>query len=331
MDFEDFENDFLAYTIMENDMVEFKRLLPTIMPHYLYYFACCEFGRLEMLQMLPPHYTELSTNDQNLLHYACQFGHHDIVCFLLQVEPQLCFHADSNGDYPFNCACESGNFTIAKELLVRYPDLLNIPLSEPNSIGSCLNSLLLHPIDQTGLDIVSHIVTTKPEYVNIPRYQQYPIFQLFCIDHTFHFRLQLLKLFLDHNCLLTRKDGNGKSVLHYAIKLNNALITCELIKKGLDINEQDFDGNTPLHDYYYAVANQHFIEREFAFIEATINWNSVNKNGDTIHFLKNRAISMNCSIGRKRRNDDMDTSNKTFKDYFYSILSNVSFVFAIKL
>eukprot|EP00835_Amoeboradix_gromovi_P004477 NODE_350_length_10400_cov_0.385205.p4 type:complete len:315 gc:universal NODE_350_length_10400_cov_0.385205:400-1344(+) len=299
MDPLDFENDFIGQSIIDNDMQQYQRMLPTIVPHEMYYFVCCELGRLEMLKMLPLNFIVLDENNRNMLHYACQFGHIQIVQYLMENEPDLVQSSDNYGDYPFHIACEFGSFAITKFLLMKYPQLLFIDHSDANS-GSCLNSILLHRINDESFEIITHMVTNRPDLMQIPRFKQYPIFQLFSIEQSFHFLNKCLTLFLNFNCDLTVKDASGKNILHYALKLNNAELTGEFLKRDVSINEQDADGNSPLHDYYYAAANQSFVERYFSYIPCAINWSLVNKSGDSVEKLKNRAVSISFEPGRKR-------------------------------
>ena len=309
MDFDQFdENDFIGGCILDNDIEEFQRLLPNIMPHELYYFACCENGRFEMLQMLPSNYMLLDSNNRNLLHYACENGHEDIAYHLINVEPQLGTSSDNNGDYPFHLACEGDHIKIAMYLIDIFPQMLHME-PNPNS-GSCLNAVLLHPITEESLVLIKQIVSNNPVLLHVPRYTQYPLFQLFSIEQNWHLRNVCLQLFLEYNCPVGLKDDSNKNILSYVIKLNNAELTVAFINRGVNINEQDNHGNSPLHDYYHAATSSLYVERDFAYIPTVINWSLTNKNGESVEKLKNLAVSINHSLGTKRRRNYENLTNK---------------------
>lgn len=311
----EFEDDFIGMTIVDDDLEEFKRLLPSIIPHHLYYFSCCEHGRLEMLQLLPPQFLVLDDHSRNMLHYACEFGNDAIVSYLLQYEPMLATSQDNDGDLPFHLACANGHYPIVSFLLMNYPQVLHI---DPNQNGTCLNAILDNPLNKQSFEIIQHMISNRPALLHIPRYSQYPLFQLFCIDHhDFHYCHLCLQLFLKFNCNVNTLDLNNKNILHYVIKLNNPEIVSEFINRGVDINHQDVDGNSPIADYYKASTNLSFVERYFQYIPTPIHWQLTNKHGESVEFLKNRAVSMNHTPGRKRGlMEDENHINK--KMHFYS-------------
>jgi ankyrin repeat protein len=103
-----------------------------------------------------------------------------------------------------------------------------------------------------------------------------------------------VKILLNTNIDLNNKDNeNGFTILHQSIIQNNKELFIKLLEMNIEINLQDFFGNTPLHYI--------FIEKAYNFLDKLLNklkdnikleYNYTNYNGETpLHLLLEQNIN----------------------------------------
>ena len=135
--------------------------------------------------------------------------------------------------------------------------------------------------------------------------------------------IKLINIILDKNINLNNQEKEyGLAAIHQSIINNLSEITIKLIKKGADINIQDFYGNTPL---MYAV-NEKFIKQINIIINNNINYNLTNIHGETtLHLLlKNfvNYINYNKIIVLFIQNTNLDIQDNDGNTCLFLIIQN---------
>ena len=176
----------------------------------------CKTGNMRELNQWLSLGADLNQKDDNgyaPLHYACEYGHEDVVRKLLDRKAKV-------------------NLLTKATLLSRMACLvlgrLNDRLSEPEMVR-IIGTLKMaggdiNPTSEEAVPPVKAIITRG--------------------------NMQLLDFFMSLHVFIFVVDSDKRSMLHH-IALNpneNSMAIVELlVERGLDVNAQDCDGNTPLH------------------------------------------------------------------------------------
>lgn len=143
--------------------------------------------------------------------------------------------------------------------------------------------------------------------------------------------LDLVKIFLDHGAMTNLKDNIGRNSLFYMLKKQNDVreMCSELIKRGINVNDGDFNGYTPLMES----VNKNKGDIVEILLQAKADVNRVNdKDGNTaIHYaimnsnkeILNKLMSYNPDITIKNKSGEspLEIISKTQKSAeFVSIL-----------
>jgi hypothetical protein len=92
----------------------------------------------------------------------------------------------------------------------------------------------------------------------------------------------ILNLFLKYNANINLKDLNGNNILYYA-NVSLEMLLLEYVPLGLDVNNQNIEGSTPLHHFL----DNHRLSMDIliSFIKAGANFNLVDNNGISVYTL----------------------------------------------
>jgi ankyrin repeat protein len=92
----------------------------------------------------------------------------------------------------------------------------------------------------------------------------------------------LINLFLKYNANINLKDLNGNNILYYA-NVSLEMLLLEYVPLGLDVNNQNIEGSTPLHHFL----DNHRLSMDIliSFIKAGANFNLVDNNGISVYAL----------------------------------------------
>ena len=176
----------------------------------------CKTGNMRDLNQWLSLGTDLNQKDENgyaPLHYACEYGHEDVIRKLLNRKAKVNLLTKATLLSPMACL-----------VLGR----LNDRLSEPEMVR------IIGTLKMAGGDINP----TSEEAVP-------PVKAIVSQGN-----MELLDFFMSLHVHIFVVDSDKRSMLHH-IALNpneNSMAIVELlVERGLDVNAQDCDGNTPLH------------------------------------------------------------------------------------
>ena len=176
----------------------------------------CKTGNMRDLNQWLSLGTDLNQKDENgyaPLHYACEYGHEDVIRKLLNRKAKVNLLTKATLLSPMACL-----------VLGR----LNDRLSEPELVRT------IGVLRKAGGDINP----TSEEAVP-------PIKAVITRGN-----LELLDFFMSLHVHIFVEDSDKRSMLHHIAlnpNANSLAITEFLVEKGLEVNAQDSDGNTPLH------------------------------------------------------------------------------------
>ena len=176
----------------------------------------CKTGNIKELNQWLSLSTDLNKKDEDgyaPLHYACENGHQDVVQKLLENKAKVNLLTNATMLSPMAC------LVIGK---------LDNKLTEPEFIK------IIGTLRKAGGDINPTTEDAVP-----------PIKAVIARGN-----MELLDFFMSLHVHIFVEDSDKRSMLHHAA-LNpneNSLAIMEfLVERGLEINSQDSDGNTPLH------------------------------------------------------------------------------------
>ena len=229
-------------------------------------------GSLEIVKYMDTYGNIKAVNDSggNILHYAAQEGHADIVHYIINKYPELVKIKDEDGDTPFLCsgfsgsveltecfiaqdcdihdedsngctilhnACKKGKLTLVKHLVEKYPSLLTMKDNQRVS-----------PLHYAGLSgsvqLTEYLVACHCDVLDTNNMGK-TIVHYACEEG----KLTLVKhLVENYPALLTMRDNRGLQPLHTAsfsgsVELTEYLITCNC-----DVLDTDSDSRTILHN-----------------------------------------------------------------------------------
>ena len=176
----------------------------------------CKTGNMRELNQWLSLGVDLNQKDDNgyaPLHYACEYGHEDVIRKLLDRKAKVNLLTKATLMSPMACL-----------ILGR----LNDRLSEPELVRT------IGVLRKAGGDINP----TSEEAVP-------PIKAVITRGN-----LELLDFFMSLHVHIFVEDSDKRSMLHHIAlnpNANSLAITEFLVEKGLEVNAQDSDGNTPLH------------------------------------------------------------------------------------
>ena len=176
----------------------------------------CKTGNMRELNQWLSLGVDLNQKDENgyaPLHYACEYGHEDVIRKLLNRKAKVNLLTKATLLSPMACL-----------VLGR----LNDRLSEPELVRTI--SVLrkaggdINPTSEEAVPPIKAVITRG--------------------------NLELLDFFMSLHVHIFVEDSDKRSMLHHIAlnpNANSLAITEFLVERGLDVNAQDSDGNTPLH------------------------------------------------------------------------------------
>ncbi|CDW75543.1 serine threonine-protein phosphatase 6 regulatory ankyrin repeat subunit a-like [Stylonychia lemnae] len=200
-----------------------------------------------------------------LLHFACSCGNYDIFEFILsQVQnlAQLLFEYDNHTkETPLHWAVLKNNYRIVQQLIVEYQSIVGLNFDQDRADQSELH------INQSSIQRDSLKSILDLENNN----QHTPFFVAITKGY-----LDVAEILLENGLSsIDVKDMAGDTPLHWGVILGNIKTVEFLISKGINVDEQNYNQNTPL---MIACTHSHFGIVE-TLIRHNANVNKENANG----------------------------------------------------
>ncbi|XP_065346582.1 uncharacterized protein LOC135943844 [Cloeon dipterum] len=207
-------------------------------------FAACRYGSVKCFRVLLKNRAQKVIYGSTLydpLNVATEFGHLDLVKFLMDENPSL-FKRDEGTLVldglpdiwnPFQYAILYGRKEIAAYFLSKCPSLNDIRTKggkNPMQLAAILRKWKI-------LEWLAHLPNTDIKSL-IPDEESV---------HWTQFELENYEHFLMLQGGVKEKDKKGRSVLHYAAKYGYADLVAKFIEAGADIEATDVDGWNALH------------------------------------------------------------------------------------
>lgn len=207
-------------------------------------------GRTAVLELLLPHFkNKINKTDSarwTALHDAAYQGHTSAVQLLLEHNTQLGYHRIT----PFHLAARQGHTDILELLLPYFKNNIN----HQSGYFSYNHLTALHEAANNGRgDATSFLLQNGADPEIEDRYGNTPL-----LATTAHKKLHAITLLLDAQANINHINNQEQNCLHLIVrakseKHKSLTIAKLLIERGININAQDENGDTPLH--YAATKN----------------------------------------------------------------------------
>ncbi len=136
---------------------------------------------------------------------------------------------DSSGWTALHLAARYGNHEVVKLLISNGVDIHVRNINGWN---------LLHIVSGCGI-----LLLTETFVTNIGITARYKLGSHEVDQHAY---IEVLKLLLSNGAQVDAKDGDNRTLLHWAARIGNVLVAEFLISNGADVNARDIRGYTPL-------------------------------------------------------------------------------------
>jgi ankyrin repeat protein len=132
----DLIQSFLKQKHISKNLILFKNQLSDEYSHKLHRLFCnaCVHGNISFIQIIYPFITDIHYNLEQAFRNACEFGHFEIVAFLIQFQP-----IDINviDGYCLRVACKNNNTDIVRLLLSSFPTINIHVFNESPLVAAC--------------------------------------------------------------------------------------------------------------------------------------------------------------------------------------------------
>lgn len=225
----------------------------------------------------------LDDDNRTILFNIIKFDYHDMLNQLIeynknQVGISLLDIKDKNGSTALHHCIVYNNFKIFKILLENSAN----PYINDNNNNNCITMTIINNRDE----MLKYFIT-KDYRMNTMSSKNETLLQV----ALYHQNEYAIKLLLDKNIDLNNQDNeNGFTLLIQSVISNNLILFTELLNSNVNVNIQDFYGNTALHLIQS--------EKNYKFLDILINkklkleYNYTNYNGETpLHIILEQNIN----------------------------------------
>ena len=170
-------------------------------------------GSLEIVRYMDTHGNIKTVNDNgcNILHYAAQEGHLDIVEYIIYKYPGLLKMKDKNDESPFLCSGFSGSVELTEYLLTH-----NCDVYDKDSDGCTILHKACKACTNGKLTHIKHLVQNYPALLTMRNnVGMAPLHYAGCAGS-----VELLEYLISFQCDVLDTDSGGLTILHHACKEN---------------------------------------------------------------------------------------------------------------
>ena len=236
--------------------------------------AAARAGNLEIVLLLCSYVNRDKKDeyDKTPLTFAIEYGHTNIVEFLLGGDAVNVNNKDNYGNTPLHYAVKYNRIEIVK-MLIEHD---NIKVDKKNNAGKTPLGLALITYNQNIFDIL----ISKVDLTIVNSRKKTPLHiatKLGCSGHRHYEMLYFIEKLLAQRANVHAQDEDGETPLHDATKRNEGAVMKMLLEAGAPVDVQNGSGNTPLH----IAIGIHNTKNAELLIAKNTNVNTINEKGET--------------------------------------------------
>ncbi|ELP89784.1 hypothetical protein EIN_425060 [Entamoeba invadens IP1] len=203
------------------------------------FLLACAYGQLEMAKVVfktdPSVITDVDNSGNTAVHYAVQNNRADIIKWIYETAPEMMNVKNEVGESALHIGCLCGNKNVVEVLRV-----FGLELSEKTKSG---RTGLHYAVLGGHLDVVKLLKKTVGEECYKGDKNKLTPLHYCCAFGMVHLLEEVLSGDVNQ---LNARDGCGRTPLHVAVVMNDAICVQFLLEKGANLEEVDIRKMSPL-------------------------------------------------------------------------------------